>query len=94
MVGLGNPWDQLRCIGVGWMPWQKGKCGGEGGMFGCWAVQAVCGLGQGAGPLTQGYETCRGRPGVRKVCSSQGPRAFLPPRSPLVSPCLGWAAGT
>lgn len=55
MVGLGQPCDQLLCIVAGWMPWWKGMSGGETDRCGCWCD---CGLGQGAGPVTHGQETC------------------------------------
>lgn len=32
---LEDPWDQLFCIGTGWMPGWKGDCGGRGDWFGC-----------------------------------------------------------
>lgn len=37
-VGLGKPWDQLRCMGTGRMPWWKGKYGGEADVFGRWVA--------------------------------------------------------
>ena len=61
MRGPGNPWDQLLCTGAGQMPGWKGVCGGEGDWFGCWVARGGCGLGQGAGSLIHGKETCRGR---------------------------------
>jgi hypothetical protein len=54
MEGPGNPWDQLLCMGIGWMPWWKGMCCGKGNCVGGCVVRGDCGLGQGAGALIHG----------------------------------------
>lgn len=84
MVGLGNPWDQLLCTGVGRMPGWKGICGGEGDCFDCCVARGGCGLGQGTEPLIQGKETYRGRQEGQRRFRSAGAGLHSCP-SPIIA---------